>query len=154
MATHPPLRVVIVEDTLLLQQRLGESLAETSGCSVVGYAASPAEAIAVIGAQRPDLVTIDLWLAGGTGFEVMKWLQARPAAERPEYVVFTSNRDSTHTAAALRLGAAAVFDKASDVRALLDFVAKASDHHNRTVPARGASNEQPARPGTTPPSDG
>ncbi len=115
----PALRVFIVEDAAALQRALAEVLSTVPDVGVVGYAASAPEAIIGIDLLQPDLVTIDLWLAAGTGFDVMKWLQRRPAKARPVYVALTSRVDPTHAADARRYGAAEVFDKCLHVPNLL-----------------------------------
>ncbi len=58
-----PLRVVIVEDEAIIAMEL-EMLIEELGAQIVGTAASAAEAEALVRAQRPDCVTMDISING------------------------------------------------------------------------------------------
>ncbi len=149
----PALDVYIVEDSVLLQQRLGEALTELAGARVVGHAGTAADAIRGITEGRPALVTVDLWLDAGNGFQVMKWLQDRPGVERPSYVVLSSHIDSVHTVEALRHGAAAVFDKARDLMHLVAFVRHLAKTRQATSLAIAPSHDPRPRPPAAPPPD-
>lgn len=66
--TVVPLRVVIVEDNLLIAMDL-EMQIEAAGHEVVGTAMAEDEAVVLVRAQKPDIVLMDLRLAGGTSGE-------------------------------------------------------------------------------------
>ena len=70
-----PLRVLIVEDEVMLAMAM-EDLLEDAGHTVVGTAASKAEAIAAADATRPDLVFVDIHLLDGpTGLDIAQHLR-------------------------------------------------------------------------------
>ena len=115
------MRVYIVEDNAMLQGRLREAFSEISGVEVVGCAVDAASAIRDIPALNPDLITLDLWLKAGNGFDVLRWLGTR-AGNRPECIVLTSHTDAQHIEQATRLGATRYMDKARDIPALLDLI--------------------------------
>lgn len=74
--TVPPLRILIVEDEVLIALEL-ESLLQDEGHDVVGVAATSRDAIALGEEQRPDLALVDVHLADGpTGIEVARRLSA------------------------------------------------------------------------------
>ena len=60
-----PLRVLVVEDEALIAMDLGMTL-EDGGHEVVATARSAPEAVRLAGAHAPDVVLMDLNLAGGT----------------------------------------------------------------------------------------
>jgi CheY-like chemotaxis protein len=79
-----PLRVLIVEDELIIAWEVGEMLARL-GCEVCGMAAGAADAIRLAGERRPDLVLMDVRLRrGGDGIAAAEAIMA----ERPVGVVF------------------------------------------------------------------
>ncbi len=60
-----PLRVLIVEDEVILAMEL-EGMLLGLGYDVVGVAASGPEAVSTAAEQHPDVVLMDIRLAGGT----------------------------------------------------------------------------------------
>lgn len=69
------LRILIVEDEFLIAMDL-EFQVEEAGHTVVGVAATKAEAIALANAEKPDLALMDLQLAGpSSGIEAAKELR-------------------------------------------------------------------------------
>ncbi len=71
-------RIVVVDDHLLFRAGVKAELA--GRCEVVGEAANPADAIAVINAATPDVVLLDVHLPDGGGVAVLRALQSAGAA--------------------------------------------------------------------------
>lgn len=81
-----PLRVVVVEDELIIGWELSEMLTEL-GHEVCGLAADAGEAIALAERTEPDLVLMDVWLRRGEdGIAAAEAIQKA----RPVHVVFVS----------------------------------------------------------------
>lgn len=84
MSSDPSLRILIVEDEILIALEL-ESLLQDAGHEVVGIAASSDEALALGADLGPDLAFVDIHLADGpTGVEAAR----RLARERGITVLF------------------------------------------------------------------
>jgi DNA-binding NarL/FixJ family response regulator len=84
-----PLRVLLVEDSRMLQDRLRETLAALDGVEVSDTVDSELAAVDAIRTGRCDAVILDLHLRRGTGIGVLRAL-ARVGVRRPEIVVFTN----------------------------------------------------------------
>src|SRR5215208_1746071 len=69
-------KVFLVEDSGPVRQRLHDLLAAT-GARIVGHAATAQAAIDGILHARPDVVVLDLTLAQGSGFDVLRAVHAR-----------------------------------------------------------------------------
>jgi DNA-binding response OmpR family regulator len=83
-----PLKVLIVEDEALLAMEL-ESLVEEAGHSVVGWATSSTEAIAMVDTTEADIAFIDVHLTDGpTGVYVAEYIQRN---RRSMVVFMTAN---------------------------------------------------------------
>jgi two-component system chemotaxis response regulator CheB len=65
--SKPPVRVVVVEDSLVQRAHLVEALEADGDIRVVGEATTAAEAIDVVARCRPDVVTVDLVIPEGGG---------------------------------------------------------------------------------------
>ena len=74
MSSEKPLRILIVEDEILIALEL-ESLLQDLGHEVVGIAASSEDALALGRELKPDLAFVDIHLADGpTGVDVARHL--------------------------------------------------------------------------------
>jgi DNA-binding NarL/FixJ family response regulator len=81
-----PLRVLLVEDSVVLAQRLRESLDTLENVEVVDSVADESAAVAAVRAKRVDVIILDLQLKEGTGFGVVQ----RLGKDRPKIIVFTN----------------------------------------------------------------
>ena len=64
--------IVVVEDNPLHAQRYRENLARDPGLSLVAEFASARDAVASVGALKPDVALVDLGLPDGSGFDVVR----------------------------------------------------------------------------------
>jgi len=116
------MRLFLVEDSSLLGERLEAMLAALPGVEVIGRAGTAPAATAAILERRPDLVVLDIQLAQGSGFDVLRALHA----QAPElHVVMLSNYSSDpYRQIAERFGAKAFFDKSREFERVRDLVAE------------------------------
>ena len=108
------MEIFLVEDSPLLRARLAELFGAIPGASIVGEAERADAAIRDILARRPDVVVLDLSLAGGTsGFEVLRAV-CREAPEIDFYML-SNFVAQPYRELAERLGARDFFDKSSEL---------------------------------------
>lgn len=120
---HPPLGVLLVEDSPLLGSLLGAMLEELEGIAVVAVAADEAGALAALEEHRPNLAIVDLNLREGSGLGVLRALRAKPERYgRPATAVFTNHAHMHLRERCRALGVDRFFDKALEMDALLDYV--------------------------------
>ena len=105
-----------MEDAPLLRERLEALIASIPGTSVVGRAEGAQEALHGILALRPEVVVLDIHLAQGNGFDVLRGLRAAQFA--PEIHVLTNYPLDGYRQTAERLGARGFFDKSTQFDAL------------------------------------
>jgi CheY-like chemotaxis protein len=117
-----PMRVLIVDDdpdfvkTTRLQFR--EALPE----SVIESAEDGVEALLKIGADRPDVVLLDLLLPKMDGVEVCRRIKSNPKTAQVQIVAVTASTDKKRSEAALKAGVAACLVKPIRVAELLPLV--------------------------------
>src|SRR5437762_910070 len=70
--TKKKLRVLIVEDSRVMQQLLVEILRSDPQIEIAAVASDGQEALAALVNHKPDLVTMDVNLPGMNGFEVTR----------------------------------------------------------------------------------
>lgn len=121
------LQVYVVEDSATLVQRLTSAI-EGAGAKVVGHSAGAQRAISEISVLQPDLILIDISLESGNGFDVLRELRDRGAAESARKVVLTNHSNAQYRELSFRLGASQFYDKSSEmghVLALIETMAAA-----------------------------
>jgi DNA-binding NarL/FixJ family response regulator len=112
------LRVLLVEDSKVLTERLTEAIRQISAVELVGTADTEAAALAAVRREPVDVIILDLHLKQGTGFGVMRGLPAGPG--KPRIVVLTNYDLPEYKNAAIALGATHFLDKARDYGRLPD----------------------------------
>jgi DNA-binding NarL/FixJ family response regulator len=127
MSPATPVRVVLVEDSPLLRERLAEALAAPGRIEIVAYADGETAALERLGAIEWDALVLDLQLRQGTGIGVLRSLRAnRPAGV--VVIVLTNYAIPRLREHSLALGADYFFEKAREfgrVREILEALAAA-----------------------------
>lgn len=116
-----PLRTVIADDHRLFRQGLVSLMKTRSDLvTIIGEAETADEAVALCGALRPDLILLDIYLAGGSGLEAAAEIRSR----HPDVavVMLTASELDEHLDRAIRLGVSGYLLKDLDAAELFDLV--------------------------------
>jgi len=116
-----PLRVFLVEDSALTRERLIEEIACARETEFVGCAESESDAVDKLSKLECDAIVLDINLARGSGFMVLKSVRAN-RAHRPQIIVFTSYAYPYYRQLSLEMGADFFLDKATDFKRLLEII--------------------------------
>jgi DNA-binding NarL/FixJ family response regulator len=116
------MQIYLVEDSAIVRQRLEAMMNRIAGVSVVGHASGANDAIGEILAKKPDVVVVDLKLAQGTGFDVLRALRVRA----PEVACYMLSNFATepYRRLAAELGARDFFDKTAEFENVRDVIAQ------------------------------
>jgi DNA-binding NarL/FixJ family response regulator len=106
------LRVLLVEDSKVLTERLTEAIRQIPEVELIGTADTEAAAVASVKRDAVDVIILDLHLKQGTGFGVMRALANTQL--KPQIIVLTNYDLPEYKNAALALGATHFLDKARD----------------------------------------
>ncbi|MBX3738222.1 MAG: response regulator transcription factor [Candidatus Didemnitutus sp.] len=82
------IRILVVDDESAARRRIVRLLERDHDVLVVGEAASGAEAVRQVAAEKPDLIFLDVQMPEMGGFKVLEALGPRPPA-----VIFVTSRD-------------------------------------------------------------
>ena len=116
------MQVFLVEDSIPVRERLVAMLQALPDTEVVGHASAADAAICGILAAQPDVVLIDISLASGSGFDVLRAVQS----EAPEIDVYmlSSFVAYPYRQLAETLGARGFFDKTQDMDRVRELIAE------------------------------
>lgn len=107
------MQVFVVEDSLPVRERLLALLQALPGAEVVGHAAGAEAAIREILATQPDVVLLDVSLAQGSGFDVLR--AVRPTAPQIDFYMLSNFTAYPYRSLAEALGARGFFDKTREL---------------------------------------
>jgi DNA-binding NarL/FixJ family response regulator len=130
-------RVFIVEDSSTIRDNLIETLKELAQFEPVGTSETEHEAKRWLARNDWDLAIMDLFLREGSGLNVLEACRQRKPGQK---VVVLSNHSSRDVRWRCRqLGADAVFDKSTELEALVDYCVQ----HRRDVQDDAAAAAPP-----------
>ncbi|WP_040160547.1 response regulator [Nigerium massiliense] len=138
-------RVVVVDDHPVVRAGL-VALLSASGVEVAGQASGKADALAVVGRERPDVVLMDLQLGDDDGADVIWELRRRDPAVRA--LVLTTFDTDADIVAAVEAGAMGYLLKDADPATLVAGVESAAK--GRPVYAPSVAGRLAARIGGEP----
>lgn len=116
-------KVLLIEDSLLLQELLGGILGEIDAIDYRGSVDGEAQALQQLMQFPVELVVIDIELRQGSGIGVLAALQAEP--ERygsPIKVMLTNYAHPSMRQRCLRLGCDAFYDKSLNTVELVEYI--------------------------------
>lgn len=121
LPSHPLLNTYVVEDSPVIRENLIATLEELVPVRVVGWAEDEASAVRWLGepAHAVDLVIVDIFLKSGSGLGVLRAAHALP--QRYRMVVLSNYATPDMRAKCLALGAEQVFDKSTEIDALIQY---------------------------------
>lgn len=110
-----PMRVLLVEDSVLIRNALMEMLVDSHDLSIEGIAATQKTAIELLNERHFDMLLIDIELAEGNGFEVIRHTQKETYPYPPPVsVMLTNHAYPQYRTLAKNLGVKYFFDKSMD----------------------------------------
>ncbi|PKM55064.1 MAG: two-component system response regulator [Firmicutes bacterium HGW-Firmicutes-5] len=103
MSTSLEIKVLIVEDDLMIQRILTEFLKKIKGYTLVGVASDYTSAKHFIESTAIDFVLLDIYLPGGLGIDLLKWIRQQERAI--DALLITADNRSETLEKAMRYGA-------------------------------------------------
>src|SRR5438045_3323816 len=118
--TEGQVRVMLVDDHEVVREGLRTLITRSKGTTVVGEAATMAEAIEVAARAKPDVIVMDVRLPDGSGVEACRTIRET----RPEtrVIMLTSYADDEALFASIVAGAAGYLLKQTRGQAVIDAI--------------------------------
>jgi DNA-binding NarL/FixJ family response regulator len=115
------MQVFLVEDSAAIRERVAAMLEATPNARLAGHAADADGAIRDILAGSPDVVLLDISLAGGSGFDVLRAVRAQ--APQIDFYVLSNVSAYPYRQLADALGARGFFDKSTEFERVRELIA-------------------------------
>lgn len=101
--------IFLVEDNAIVCKHLTEAIHTDTNHTVIGIAATAADALWQVPVLLPQIIVLDIQLNEGNGFEVLRGFPT--LVPKPKFIVLSNNTDAHFRQNAARLGAEHFFDK-------------------------------------------
>ena len=105
-------RVLVVDDSAIIRERLHGILDDLHGVTVVGEAEDGRQAVEMVEALQPDVVILDIRMHGGSGIEALE--QIKRIEPAPVVAILTNYPYSQYRDRCAALGADFFFDKSTE----------------------------------------
>ena len=106
------MKIVIVDDSIVIRQRLVRQLRELDGIEVVGEANDVPVARKLVEKLKPDVAVLDIRMPSGSGADLVQELkQLKPA---PTVIMLTNYPYPENRKKCMALGADFFFDKSTE----------------------------------------
>lgn len=107
------LNVLLIDDTVLILQRLKSLLSEVKQVSRMEAVTSAEEALVLLDGYQPDILVLDINMPGMSGIEMLRRLNLKNRV-RPVVIMLTNNTFAGYRDECMRLGADYFLDKSRD----------------------------------------
>ena len=116
------MRIVIVDDSVVIRQRLTRLLSKLDGIEVVGQAADVPVAKVLVERLKPDVAILDIRMPSGSGADLLRELkQLTPA---PKVIMLTNYPYPENRKKCMDLGADFFFDKSTDFQEVVGLIGR------------------------------
>ncbi len=129
---NKPMKMLLVEDSNLLREVLFETISNLKNLSVEGMSATQAAAIALLNEKQFDILLLDIELAEGNGFEVVRHVQKQNYPFKlPILMILTNHANSHYRSMAKGLGVHYFFDKSMDFDSAVEAIELEAERFNK-----------------------
>src|SRR5689334_10528906 len=113
MKPGPRKKVLIVDDSRIVRERLAGLISELPTVEVIGDAGNVTDAVKKIRRLRPHIVVLDIAMPGGNGIQVLEAIR-RLRPPRAHIIMLTNFAQEAYRERCLELGAEYFFDKSAE----------------------------------------
>ena len=116
------LRILIVEDSKLIADRLINVLKELDRVEVVAHAGTYGEALTLLEKETPDVLLLDIGLPDKSGIYLLQAVKLNKW--KTKVLVITNEANEFYKRLCLRIGADAFLDKTNEFEKIADILTK------------------------------
>ena len=118
---HSGLRILVVEDSLLIVKRIWGMVSELEGVTLMTHAKDGFEALLLSSQIQHDVILLDIKIPGKSGMDVLPELRKSTKAT---IVMLTNYSDNYYRNLCMELGADFFLDKSNDFERINDILSE------------------------------
>lgn len=122
------MKLLIVDDSHLLQERIVTAVSELKNIEIVGQAKNSFEAYKLFNMHLPEIVILDIRLPGENGIKILEKLKAKSPSTK--ILMFTNYPYPQYKNKCLELGADYFFDKSNDFTTITEVIGEITQGEN------------------------
>jgi DNA-binding NarL/FixJ family response regulator len=108
------MKILVVDDSAKLRQQIIGLLSELNGIEIIGQAHSAMDAFNAIRELKPDVLTLDIQMTGGSGLDILRKIKQEGGA--PFVIMLTNHCSLPFRKSCMEAGANFFLDKSTEVR--------------------------------------
>ena len=116
------MKVLVVDDSALLRERLASMISELPGVTSISQAQDSSQALSTVQKLNPDVVILDIRLSEGNGIEILQHIKTKNTA--PVTIMFTNFPYPQYRKKCEEIGADFFFDKSTEFHKITDVLKK------------------------------
>ena len=120
MIPDGPKKILIVDDSPLVRERLSAMISELPNVRVIAEAELAFEAISSIRKLKPDVVVLDISMPGGSGIYVLETIKREIPA--PLVIMLTNFANDQYRQKCFQLGVDYFFDKSTEFDKVVEVI--------------------------------
>ncbi len=114
------MKVLIVDDSAIVQERLMTILTELEGIEIIGQAENGIEALKFIKQKKPHTVILDIRMPGGNGIDVLQ--DIKQIDPNIKVIMFTNYPYSQYRTKCMKSGADYFLDKSAEFNKIPEII--------------------------------
>ena len=126
MMENKGLKVLLIDDTVMILQHLKTILAEVKDITSTESVTSAEEALVLLDGYQPDVMVLDINMPGMSGIALFRRLHLRRMI-KPVVIMLTNNTFAGYRDECMRLGADYFLDKSRDFLLIPSIVEKVKE---------------------------
>jgi DNA-binding NarL/FixJ family response regulator len=124
------MKIFVADNSALLRKQIIGLLSELQGIEIVGQAHDALEALRAIRERKPDVVTLDIQMSGGSGIDVLKKIKRDGSS--PIVIILTNSTSSPYRKSAMEAGADFFLDKSTEFEEVREIIQSLLERFNST----------------------
>ena len=125
------MRILIVDDSELIRDRLKESLVTIENVTIIGEATNGVRALQVISEKKPDFVILDIRMPKMNGIGVLENLRLQ--GSKIKTCIFTNHPYQQYKQKCLAEGADYFFRKTEDFNEVISLASKLATNYSKPI---------------------
>lgn len=116
------MKILVIDESPILRERLIEMLSEINGIEVIGHHAEEQAVLQSLENLKPDALIFDGQISGGRGLAMLR--KIKKGKHQPKLFIFSGEVNSAYGDRYLKAGADYFFDKTKELKEMINKISE------------------------------